>query len=215
MHASGDQYSRYCVQTDASPSSFLRRKWATPGACPSQSSEHLHLDKLPRKYGLRSAWAGDISGNALHFEGQRWWYPVGLLLLSPDLQRNAVAHGTARSSHLRPRFLQPALLWQLQPHTTISSPPTWNGRHGCFTSNTQYTTTAWTVRDYSGQAGPPSPVFSAVACGQALPLGHQQKRLLRTQRRVKDIASPHPPPSRIYNTTRRKHPEPLLAFVLA
>jgi hypothetical protein len=89
----------------------------------AHNSGHHHLDKAPKSYGLRSAWAGltsvapeagDIFWNAPHFEGTRWWYPVGLLLLSPDLQRDAVAHGTSGSSHARPRFGQ--LLCSLTHH---------------------------------------------------------------------------------------------------
>lgn len=72
---------------------------------------------------------------------------MGLLSLSPDLQRNAVAHGTARSSHVRPRFLQPAFpashhyklaILPVASISSTSSPPAWNGRQACLSSRHPY-----------------------------------------------------------------------------
>lgn len=72
---------------------------------------------------------------------------MGLLSLSPDLQRNAVAHGTASSSHVRPRFPQPALpashhhrlaILPVASISSISSPPAWNGRQASLSSRHHY-----------------------------------------------------------------------------
>lgn len=90
------------------------------------------------------------------------------------------------------RLLQPALAAShhhqlaILPVASISSPPTWNGRHGYMPSLPSYTTASSAVRDYV-RVGPPRSVCSAMALRakfDARP-STQEKQPLRTQGRVK------------------------------
>lgn len=87
----------------------------------------------------------------------RCWYLVGLLSLSPDLQCDAVAHRTPGSSHAATKVCSLTHHHQLAIPlvASISSPPTWNGRHGCLPSI--HTTATSTVREDSlARQGPSS-----------------------------------------------------------
>lgn len=131
---------------------------------------------------------------------------MGLLLLSPDLQRDAVAHGTARSSHVRPRFLQPAIaashhhklpILPVASISSISSPPAWNGRQVCLSSRHNYRSNTPRILRISWSAKLRLLCRDLSANSGARPSTEAASSNPKTRQRHYGLS----PPSRIYNTT--------------
>lgn len=75
---------------------------------------HPHLDESSKRPGLTLYHQRQVTSLGMHLISRdKMLEVVGLLSLSPDLQCNTVAHGTAGSSHLTPKVSPTAL----QSHT--------------------------------------------------------------------------------------------------